>query len=87
MVILGGFLFGCDLGFFEVNFMQNRTTIAAIATPPGRGGVGVIRLSGPKSYAIAEALTQKDLAKARMENSPALAAIAPSSSKRPSKAF
>ncbi|TSI13200.1 hypothetical protein E2K74_14315, partial [Acinetobacter sp. RF15B] len=23
------------------------TTIAAIATPPGRGGVGVIRLSGP----------------------------------------
>ena len=65
MVILGGFLFGCDLGFFEVNFMQNRTTIAAIATPPGRGGVGVIRLSGPKSYAIAEALTQKALPKAR----------------------
>ena len=45
--------------------MQNRTTIAAIATPPGRGGVGVIRLSGPKSYAIAEALTQKALPKAR----------------------
>lgn len=45
--------------------MQNRTTIAAIATPPGRGGVGVIRLSGPKSYAIAEALTQKTLPKAR----------------------
>ncbi|WP_407306960.1 tRNA uridine-5-carboxymethylaminomethyl(34) synthesis GTPase MnmE [Acinetobacter sp.] len=46
--------------------MQNRTTIAAIATPPGRGGVGVIRLSGPKSYAIAEALTQKTLPKARL---------------------
>ncbi|MFH7767378.1 tRNA uridine-5-carboxymethylaminomethyl(34) synthesis GTPase MnmE [Acinetobacter sp. BSP-28] len=45
--------------------MQNLTTIAAIATPPGRGGVGVIRLSGPKSYAIAAALTQKDLPKAR----------------------
>lgn len=45
--------------------MQNLTTIAAIATPPGRGGVGVIRLSGPKSYAIAEALTQKALPKAR----------------------
>lgn len=41
------------------------TTIAAIATPPGRGGVGVIRLSGPKSYAIAQALTQKELPKAR----------------------
>jgi tRNA modification GTPase len=46
--------------------MQNRTTtIAAIATPPGRGGVGVSRLSGPKSYIIAEALTQKALPKAR----------------------
>ncbi|MCW8040641.1 tRNA uridine-5-carboxymethylaminomethyl(34) synthesis GTPase MnmE [Acinetobacter entericus] len=45
--------------------MQNRTTIAAIATPPGRGGVGVIRLSGPKSYAIAEALSQTALPKAR----------------------
>lgn len=41
------------------------TTIAAIATPPGRGGVGVIRLSGPKSYAIAQALTRKELPKAR----------------------
>lgn len=28
-------------------------TIAAIATPPGRGGVGIIRLSGPVSEAIA----------------------------------
>ena len=45
--------------------MYNRTTIAAIATPPGRGGVGVIRLSGPKSYVIAQALTQKELPKAR----------------------
>ena len=41
------------------------TTIAAIATPPGRGGVGVIRLSGPKSYAIVEALTQQSLPQAR----------------------
>ena len=46
--------------------MLNRTTtIAAIATPPGRGGVGVIRLSGPKSYEIAQQLTQKALPKAR----------------------
>lgn len=28
-------------------------TIVAIATPPGRGGVGIIRLSGPKAYSIA----------------------------------
>ena len=45
--------------------MQNRTTIAAIATPPGRGGVGVIRLSGPKAKEIAEALTKKALDQAR----------------------
>ena len=31
-------------------------TIAAIATPPGRGGVGIVRLSGPLSAAIAEAV-------------------------------
>lgn len=28
-------------------------TIAAIATPPGEGGVGIVRLSGPQSFAIA----------------------------------
>lgn len=28
-------------------------TIAALATPPGRGGVGIIRLSGPESAVIA----------------------------------
>lgn len=31
-------------------------TIAAIATPPGRGGIGVVRVSGPRSAAIAEAV-------------------------------
>ena len=34
-------------------------TIAAIATPLGRGGVGIIRLSGSKAHAIACALTKK----------------------------
>jgi tRNA modification GTPase len=32
-------------------------TIVAIATPPGRGGIGVVRLSGPDAAAIACALT------------------------------
>lgn len=31
-------------------------TIAAIATPPGQGGIGVVRVSGPLSAAIAEAI-------------------------------
>jgi tRNA modification GTPase len=32
-------------------------TIVAIATPPGRGGIGVIRVSGPAAHAIALRLT------------------------------
>jgi tRNA modification GTPase len=31
-------------------------TIAAIATPPGRGGVGIVRVSGPKSGEICQAI-------------------------------
>src|SRR5579885_2899426 len=31
-------------------------TIAAIATPPGRGAVGILRLSGPRAKSIAEKL-------------------------------
>jgi tRNA modification GTPase len=31
-----------------------RDTIAAISTPPGRGGIGIIRLSGAQARAIAE---------------------------------
>jgi len=36
-------------------------TIAAIATPPGNGGVGVIRISGPDVPRIAQALSNKKL--------------------------
>ena len=31
-------------------------TIVAISTPPGRGGLGVVRLAGPESKAIASAM-------------------------------
>ena len=34
--------------------MNIRDTIAAISTPPGRGGIGIVRLSGPDARAIAE---------------------------------
>ena len=34
--------------------LYRQDTIAAIATPPGRGGVGIIRLSGPASRDLAE---------------------------------
>ena len=33
-------------------------TIAAISTPPGRGGIGIVRLSGPDSTSIAEELVR-----------------------------
>jgi len=35
-------------------------TIVAVATPHGRGGLGVVRLSGPESVAIAQRLTRRD---------------------------
>src|SRR5215831_2629990 len=31
-------------------------TIVAISTPPGRGGLGVVRLSGPQAAAIASTI-------------------------------
>jgi tRNA modification GTPase len=36
--------------------MSDNDTIAAISTPPGRGGIGIVRLSGPNARAIAEPL-------------------------------
>lgn len=36
-------------------------TIAAIATPPGRGGVGIIRISGPHTRTIAKAICPSKL--------------------------
>lgn len=40
-----------------MNGAAERDTIAAVATPPGRGGIGVVRVSGPLAGPIAERLT------------------------------
>ncbi|MDH5231920.1 MAG: tRNA uridine-5-carboxymethylaminomethyl(34) synthesis GTPase MnmE [Gammaproteobacteria bacterium] len=40
---------------------DNKDTIVAQATPPGRGGVGIIRVSGPLASKIAETITGKKL--------------------------
>jgi tRNA modification GTPase len=40
----------------RVEALQLDDTIAAISTPPGRGGIGVARLSGPRSATIARSL-------------------------------
>jgi tRNA modification GTPase len=41
--------------------MKGKKTIAAIATPPGDGGVGIVRISGAQSIEIASKLLKKDL--------------------------
>ena len=35
-------------------------TIVAIATPPGRGGIGVVRISGPDAHGVARELTGRE---------------------------
>jgi tRNA modification GTPase len=39
---------------------MNHDTIVALATPPGRGGIGIVRLSGPDAYDIAIKLSRRD---------------------------
>lgn len=39
--------------------MLTNETIIAQATPPGRGGVGIIRISGPKTELVAQAILNK----------------------------
>ena len=43
----------------NMNILQEFDTIAAIATPIGTGGVGVIRISGGKSFDIADKIYSK----------------------------
>ncbi|NNC99741.1 MAG: tRNA uridine-5-carboxymethylaminomethyl(34) synthesis GTPase MnmE [Gammaproteobacteria bacterium] len=40
---------------------RTRDTIVAIATPPGRGGVGIIRISGPQARGFGTAVTGQTL--------------------------
>lgn len=41
-------------------------TIVAISTPSGRGGIGVVRLSGPKAVQISTIVTARELPKPRV---------------------
>lgn len=45
---------------------HNLDTIIAVATPPGRGGVGIVRISGPQSLYIATKITRKKSVKPRV---------------------
>jgi tRNA modification GTPase len=37
-----------------MHIISNTDTICAIATPPGAGGIGVVRISGPSAFAVLE---------------------------------
>ena len=41
--------------------MVESETIAAVATPPGRGGVAVVRVSGPEAFAVARRVAGRDI--------------------------
>ena len=44
-----------EQGWEEVHLQKaGRQTIAAISTPQGVGGIGVIRISGPEAIAVAD---------------------------------
>ena len=42
--------------WYNARRMDSTGTIAAISTPPGRGGVAVVRVSGPEAFAVATRL-------------------------------
>ena len=45
----------------DPHVVYQNETIVAIATPPGRGGIGIVRLSGSEAIRIAELLTHANL--------------------------
>lgn len=47
--------------------MLNQETIVAIATAPGRGGVGIVRVSGQKALQIAKTILHKSIAPRKAE--------------------
>ncbi len=46
--------------------MEEVRTIAAIATAPGRGGIAVVRVSGPESFSVARALSGREVEPGRI---------------------
>lgn len=50
--------------------MRDSDTIAAISTPPGEGGIGIVRVSGPDAFAIASRLFRDPSGRRRRQLKP-----------------
>ena len=57
------------------SFVNDDSTIAAIATAAGMGGVGVIRISGPAAFTIALQITHLDSIDSHRAHFAAVAAL------------
>lgn len=55
--------------------MPTDTTVAAIATPPGPGGIAVVRISGPQAHAVAARVFRPKNKKKSLENTPGYRAL------------
>lgn len=42
--------------YIKVKIMFNEETIAAVSTPPGTGGIGIVRVSGERAFDIADSI-------------------------------
>ena len=51
----------------EIEEEEEGSTIYAISTPPGRGGVAILRISGPRSWEVGKKLTLSGLLEGRRE--------------------
>ena len=49
------------MAYLEARMSTVRETIAAVATAQGRGGVGIVRVSGPLAANLASAICQRQL--------------------------
>jgi len=56
-----------DSGAVSIMIQSPEDTIAAVSTPPGEGGIGIVRLSGPDAVAVAARIfvssTRRDVAR------------------------
>ena len=52
---------GCRRASAELTLSNNADTIAAVATPPGQGGVGIVRISGPLALKIGQSIVGEPL--------------------------